>query len=209
MLIIDPELGEEVFVDAAEDIAAYPLDLIRVQGTQQIAQDGVIDFLVFRLGQGAPQGRLVRFDGLHGRDDGLGAVFAVLEPDQIVELGLGAEEDGAALGEIGLGQCPGHAAPKGQAGDDLVPDRQTAAVGMAQEDQAHDRQELFVAGVVGVGAQGVCGAPEALFDGFEVFHGKIPPLNGKTSPASGCECQGSVVGRCESFLVGYPPPCGD
>jgi predicted nucleotidyltransferase len=56
MLIIDPELGEEVFVDAAEDIAAYPLELIRVKGPQQIAQDGVIDFLVFRLGQGAPAG---------------------------------------------------------------------------------------------------------------------------------------------------------
>ena len=160
--------------DGGEELAADPFEFLGVQGPQQIAQDGVVHFLVFPLGQGAPQGGVVRLDGLHGRDDGLGAVRAVLEPDQGVELGLGTEEDGAALGEIGLGQGPGHAAPAGQAGDDLILDRRKTAVGMAQEDQPHDRQEVFVAGVLGVGPQGVGRAPEAHLDGFEMFHGKIP-----------------------------------
>ena len=40
---------------------------------------------------------------------------------------------------------------------------------MAQEYQAHDGQEVFVAGVVGVGAQVVSGTPQTFFDGFDVF----------------------------------------
>jgi hypothetical protein len=40
---------------------------------------------------------------------------------------------------------------------------------MAQEHQAHDGQEVFVAGVVGVGAQVIGGTPEAFFDSFNVF----------------------------------------
>jgi hypothetical protein len=40
---------------------------------------------------------------------------------------------------------------------------------VAQEDPAHDGQEIFVAGVVGIGAQGVRRGPEAALDGFDVF----------------------------------------
>jgi hypothetical protein len=40
---------------------------------------------------------------------------------------------------------------------------------MAQKNQSHDRQEIFVAGVVGVGPQGVRRTPEPFFNGFDVF----------------------------------------
>ena len=43
------------------------------------------------------------------------------------------------------------------------------SVGVAEEHQAHHRQEVFIAGVVGVGAQVVGGAPESFFNGFDVF----------------------------------------
>lgn len=47
--------------------------------------------------------------------------------------------------------------------------REIAAVGVAEEYQAHHRQEVFIAGVVGVGPQVVGGTPEACFNGFDVF----------------------------------------
>ena len=40
---------------------------------------------------------------------------------------------------------------------------------MAQKHQTHDRQEVFVAGVIGIGAQVISGTSEAFFDGFNVF----------------------------------------
>jgi hypothetical protein len=81
----------------------------------------------------------------------------------------GLQIDGALLGEVRLGQRPGLAAAGGQAGDDGVLHRLEAAVGVAQKDQAHDGQEILVAGVVGVGAQGVGCGPEPALDGFDVL----------------------------------------
>jgi hypothetical protein len=49
-----------------------------------------------------------------------------------------------------------------QASFDVVFDRQIPAVGVPQEDQAHHRHEVFVAGVVRIGSQGVGRVPEAL-----------------------------------------------
>jgi hypothetical protein len=40
---------------------------------------------------------------------------------------------------------------------------------VAQEHQTHDREEVFVAGVVGVRAEVIGGTPQAFFDGFYVF----------------------------------------
>ena len=49
------ELGEEVFVDAAEDITGDLLQLVGVEGAQQLAEDLVVQLLVFALGQDAAQ----------------------------------------------------------------------------------------------------------------------------------------------------------
>jgi len=101
--------------------------------------------------------------------DGAGAVFAVGQGHEVIELRLGSQEDGALLGEVLLGQCPRLAAATGQLGLDLFLYCQVAAIGVAQEHQAHDGQAVFVAGVVGIGAQIIGGAPEAFFDGFNVL----------------------------------------
>lgn len=163
------ELGQEVFVDAAEHIAGDALELLGIESAQQLAKHRIVEFLIFALGQHAAQVLVVGLDGLHGVNDRLGAVGAVGQGHQSVELGLGLQEDGALPREVFLGQWPGLAAPCRQARLDGVLDAQIPAVGVAQEDQAHDRQEVFVAGVVGVGPQGVRRAPEPLFNGFDVF----------------------------------------
>jgi len=53
------ELGEEVFVDAAEDIAGDALQRVGVERAQELAQHGVIQLLVFVLGQHAAQAVVV------------------------------------------------------------------------------------------------------------------------------------------------------
>ena len=53
------ELGEEVFVDAPEDVALDPFQLVGVEGAQQLAEDVVVQFLVFALGQDAAQAVVV------------------------------------------------------------------------------------------------------------------------------------------------------
>ena len=77
--------------------------------------------------------------------------------------------NGALLREVLLGQRPGFAAATRQRRLDFRFHREVAAVGMPQEHQAHDRQEVFITGVVGVGAQIIGSAPEACFNGFDVF----------------------------------------
>ncbi len=163
------ELGQEIFVDAAKDISGNPLQFLGIKGAQQLAKHLVIEFLIFALGKHASQVLVVGFNRLHGFDNRLGAVGAVRQSHEGVELGLGLQEDGAFLREILLGQRSGLAAPGGQARFDGVLDAQIPAVGMAQEDQAHDRQKIFVARVVGVRPQCVCRAPETLFNSFNVF----------------------------------------
>ena len=163
------ELGQEVFVDAAEDVAGDTLQLVRVEETQQPAEHVVAQVLILGLGQGAAQAGVVGLDGLHGRNDGLGPVCGVGQGNELVELRRGPQEDGASLGEIFLGERPLLAAADGQTVHDVIPDREKAAVGVAEEHQPHHRQEVFVAGVVGVGTERVRGFPEAAFYGFEVF----------------------------------------
>jgi len=140
-----------------------------VEGAQQLAEHGIDEFLILALGQHAAQVLVIGLDGFHGVDDGLGAVGAVGQGHQGVELGLGLQEDGTLLRKILLGQRPRLAAASGQPRFDGILDAQKTAVGMPQEDQAHDRQEIFVACIVGICTQGFRRAPEPLFNGFDVF----------------------------------------
>ena len=169
MRLLVGEPGEEVLVDAPEDIARDLLQLVGVERAQELAEHVVVQLLVLRLGQDAAQAVVVRLDGLHGLDDGPGPVLAVGQGDEVIELSLRTQEDGALAGEIFLRDGPLLSAAGGKAGLDLVLHGQIAAVGVAQEHQAHHRQEVLVAGVVGVGAQGVGRTPEARLDRFDVF----------------------------------------
>ena len=163
------EPGEEVLVDAPEDVARDLLQLVGVEGAQELAEHAVVQLLVLRLGQDAAQAVVVCLDGLHGRDDGLGPVLAVGQGDEAIELGLRAQEDSALAREVLLRDRALPAAAGREGSLDLVLHGQIAAVGVAQEHQAHHRQEVLVAGVVGIGAQGVGCLPEALLDRFDVF----------------------------------------
>ena len=163
------ELGEEVLVDAPEDVARDLLELVGVQRSQELAEDVVVQLLVLGLGQSAAQALVVPLDRFHRGDDGGGAVLAVGQRDEVIEARRGLQEDGAALREVLPGERPRPAAARRQARRDLVPDGQVAAVGVAQEHQPHDWQEVLVAGVLRVGAQRVGRAPEAPFDGVDVL----------------------------------------
>ena len=85
------EAGEEVLVDAAEDVAGHLLQLVRVEGAEKLAEDVVVEHLVLAFGQHTPKALVVRLDRLHRGDDGPGAVRAVGQGDQVIKLGLFAK----------------------------------------------------------------------------------------------------------------------
>ena len=104
LLVGEPR--EEVLVDAAEDVAGNPLELVRVQLAQQLAEHLVVERLVLALGQDAAQAVVVGLDGLHGHDDGGRAVGAVGQGDEVVEPGLGPQVQGVLLREVLPGDRP-------------------------------------------------------------------------------------------------------
>lgn len=79
------------------------------------------------------------------------------------------QKNGTLLGKVLLGQRTRLSAAAGKGRLDLRFHREIAAVCVAEEHQAHYRQEVFIAGVVGVGAQVIGGAPEPCFNGLDVF----------------------------------------
>ena len=163
------ELGEEVFVDATEDVATSLLQFVRVEGAQQLAQHVVGDVAVILLGQLAGESGVVFFDRLHRIDNRLGAIIGIAKTNQVIELGGFVEEDRSLLGKVFLGQRASFSSATGQDFNDLVFDIQIAAVGVAQKNQPHHGHEVFVAGQLRVGAHGVGGLPQAFFDGFDML----------------------------------------
>ena len=53
---------------------------------EELAENIVVQFLVFALGQCTPQAFVVGFNGFHCCDDGFGAVLAVGQSDEVIEL---------------------------------------------------------------------------------------------------------------------------
>ena len=169
MRLLVGELGEKVLVDAPEHVAVRAPQGRVVEGAQKLAEHVVVEFLVLGLGQGAAQGLVVLLDLLHRIDHHLRAISAVRQGDEIVELRFRLQEDGALPGEVLLGECAWPAPARRQRGLDLGLDLEEAAVGVAQEDQPHDGQEILVAGEVGVGTQVVRAGPEPFLDRAKVF----------------------------------------
>ena len=85
-----------------------------------MAEYVVVQFLVFAFGQCPPQAFVVVLNGVHCCDDGFGAVFAVGQGDEVVELCVGSEVDGVFLGEVLFGECPFLTAAGGQVGFNVV-----------------------------------------------------------------------------------------
>ena len=84
----------------------------------------------------------------HSSDQGGRGTLTLRQANENVELGFLAKVDGTAAREVFLGQIAHDTAPAGQRGDDLVPHLQEPGIGVAQEDQAHDGHEVFVAGEI-------------------------------------------------------------
>ena len=163
------ELGEEVLVDATEDVARDLLQLIRVERAQELSQDGVIQLLILGLGQSAAQVLVICFNRLHRLNDRLCSVRVIRERHEIVELSLWLKEDGVLLREVLFDQRPRLATTRGQVCLNFVPYCQIAAVGVPQKYETHNGQEVLIASIVRVGAERVCRVPEAFFDGFDMF----------------------------------------
>ena len=176
MRLLVGELRQEVFVDAAEDVAISPLQRRVVEDAQDLAQDVVVQLRVFLLGQQALQCLVVALDAFHRGDQGGRCALPLGQADQHVELGFLAKVDGTAAGEVFLGQVTDNAAPAWQGGDDLVPHLQEPGIGVAQEDQAHDGHEVFIAGKVRVRAKGVRRTPEAFFNVADLLQGAPPSI---------------------------------
>ncbi|OQC06853.1 MAG: hypothetical protein BWX80_01351 [Candidatus Hydrogenedentes bacterium ADurb.Bin101] len=163
------ELGQEILVDTTEHVTGDALEFFRIKRTQKLTEDLVVEFLIFALGQDTAQVLVVGLNGFHRVDDGLGAVRAIGQGHQRVELGFGLQEDSALLREVFLCQGARLAAAFGQIGFDAILDAEVAAVGMPEKHQAHDGQEILVASVVRVRPQRIRRAPEPLFNRFDVL----------------------------------------
>ena len=169
MRLLVGELGEEVLVDTPEHVAVCAPEGRIVEGAQKLAEHIVVELLVLCLGQGAAQGVVVLLDLLHRIDHHLRAIGAVRQGDEMVELRLRLQKDRALPGEVLLGECAWPAAARRQRGLDLGLDLEEAAIGVTQEDQPHDGQEVLVASEVGVGPQVVRAGPEPFLDLADVF----------------------------------------
>ena len=163
------ELGQKVFIDAAEDIAGNLLQLLRVEGPKQLAEDIVVQLLVFGLGEDAAQVLVILLDGLHRLDQRLGPIGTVRQRHQRIKLCFGPQKDGALFGKVLLGQRPGFPTPAGQGRLDLHFNQKIPAIGMTQKHQPHDRQEVLIAGIVGIGPQSIRSVPQPLFNCLDMF----------------------------------------
>ncbi len=87
------KLGEEVFVDTAEHAAGPALQFVRLARAEKLTENLVVEFPIFTFGQDATKSLVVAFDGVHGLDDGPGAVVAVSHAHEVIELCFGLKKD--------------------------------------------------------------------------------------------------------------------
>ena len=172
--LLDGELGEKVFVDAAEDIAGGLLDLLAVEEAHQVFEHlGLEDAVV--LGQHALQRLESGLDGGHGLGDKLGQVAAAgggLLHDPVVA-GVLRQPERTAPEIVGrLHLALGHLAGR-LIFLDLVVGRLKAIGGVTEKDHAQDRHEVVAGGELRVGAEVVRGFPEVGFELFDVIEGFV------------------------------------
>ena len=166
--LLDGELGEEVFVDAAEDVARGVFDLLTVEVPHQVFEHlGLEDAEV--LGQHVRERLKLGLDRGHRVGDEtrqVGSAHGGLLHDPVVAGFLRQPERTAAQVVGGLDLALRHLA--GGLVFLNLPGRCLEAVGsVAQEDHAQDGHEVVAGGQLGVGAEVVGGLPEV---GFELFY---------------------------------------
>ena len=171
MRLLDGELGEEVFVDAPEDVAGGALDLLAIEEAHQFLKHLWLEDAVV-LREDVRQRFEIRFDGGHRIGDELGQAGGVrrgLGHDDIIASGLGQEERTAADVIGGLHFAFGHPA-RGLIVSDLLCSRVEAIGGVTQKDDAQHGHEIVAGRELGIGAEIVCGFPEVGFKFGEIVH---------------------------------------
>ena len=153
------ELGEEVFVDAAEHVARGRAQRLGIEGPHHLFENIVLEALVV-LRQLPGKRREMLFHGVH-RGGHVGAESAVLRHLQqhVIACRLG-QHQGTAAGEIGLDEREVRHSASGPVGFDGLQRRVVAVRRMPQEDQAQDGHEVLVRREIRIGPQPIRDPPE-------------------------------------------------
>ena len=162
------ELAKEVFVNLAEGIA---LDVHRHGGEvlQQRDQKFFVEAVV-RLRQNVLQVFVVGFDGLHRLVDGLADVGAFRQIQQGGEPGCFRQVKNALRLIVRLA----NRSPSGALAGELAFGLGELVIGVAQEDQAENRDGVLGRLQFGVRPEFIGGSPQALFEfGSVGWHGRF------------------------------------
>ena len=153
------ELGQEVFVDAAEHVPRGGAERLGIEGPHHLFQDIVLEALVV-LRQLAGERREVVLHGFHRSGHGRAEIAVLRHLQQhVVACRLG-QHQGAAPCEIGFDQGPVRHLARGLVFFDPRHRRVVAVRRMPQEDQAQNGHEILVRREVRVGPQVVRNLPE-------------------------------------------------
>lgn len=100
------ELGQEVFVNPAKDIAGCALQGGIIKDPQYPPKQHVVQNLVFLLGKHPFEGFVILLNSIHGVNDSLGTVLVIRQPHQVIELRFWSKVDSRLLAEVFFGQRP-------------------------------------------------------------------------------------------------------
>ena len=105
----------------------------------------------------------------------------------MVELCFRMQEDRPLLGEVLLGERADLSSTLRQRRFDFVLDLEETAVRVPKEDQPHDREEVLVAGEIGVGPQVIRAGPEPFLNLSNMFQRCVPS---SSNPQTRCSATG-------------------
>ena len=159
------ELGQEVFVDAAEHVAGSRAQGFGIEGPHHLFQHVVLEALVV-LRQLAGKRREVVLQGFHGGGHGRAEIAVLRHLQQhVVACRLG-QHQGAAPSEIGLDQGSVRHPARGLVFFDRGHRPVVAVRRVPQEDEAQNGHEVLVRREVRVGTQVVRNLPEVRLEPF-------------------------------------------
>ncbi len=164
------EFHQEVFIDAAEEIAAGGTYRLGVEGSQDIFQQCVVKLGIL-LGKLTSERFELLFDGVHRFHQRGAKAGAGGELQQVAIAGFFRQQQGPALDKITLDQRSlGHLAGS-LVGLDLHQGLLVAVAGVTEKDDAKHRHAVLAGSQFGVGPKLVGRLPEMGFDLFNIFEG--------------------------------------
>ena len=179
---------EEIFIDAADHVAAHLVQGAVVENAQQLRQKLVRENGVI-LGQNARQLLRLGLHQFHGVVDHLTqAVHGVAalvgqfrrgdvggEVDQIFILRLPGQKQGAFGNEVAGLHRQNPAAADRTVFQNFLLHQLEAAVCVAQKNQAQHRHTVLIGGQLGSSPEQISGLPQVRFQFSDVYHKTVPP----------------------------------